>query len=190
MATRKKKTQPLGCLEIAIGLAVVCVIASGAAVAKALSAIVVVALIALIPVAIVMVMRSGRRSRNAARTRVADRRHEPAIGLLSALAYTDERLSQKEKDVLTSYVRSYEDADPSAAFVKPAVMPGIGSIDGFLDKCLMTMNPSETDVLLEHVRRLRNTRKTHPVSARTLFDDVERKLSRESGPVINDITEA
>jgi len=190
MAKRRKKTQPLGCLEIAIGLGIVCVIASGAAIVKALSVIAVLAMIAMIPVAIIMVVRSGRRSRDAARTRVADRRHEPAVGLLSALAYADEKLSPREKDVLTSYMRSYADADPSAALSKPSAMPGAGSVERFLDKCLMSLDPSETDVLLDHVRRLRNTRKAHPAGIRRLFDDVERRLSRETRPVINDITEA
>jgi len=192
MAKRRRKPEQMGCAQYLAVAGLLVVVLLGISVVKAIASLGVVAIVIALPVMALYLFMRSRRSAASARMLRANRRHEPAVRLLTALAYTDDKLSRGEKEVLTSYLRSYVDADPEAVFVKPASIPGIGEIDRLINRCNITLDPTETDLLVEHVRRLRGTRRTHAPAARDRFDEAERRLSRVTvtGPVINDITEA
>jgi hypothetical protein len=191
MATRRKKPKPMGCMEYLAVAGLLIVVVVGVSVVKAIAAIGTAAIILAVPIVILWLVMRAQKGKATARTIQADKRHEPAIQLLSALAFTDDRLSAKEKDVLTSYMRSYPDADPAAVFVRPSQMPRTSEIDRLIDRCQMTLSPEENDVLADHVRRLKATRRTHPAGMARLFDDADRRLARDPSPmpVVNDITE-
>lgn len=133
--------------------------------------------------------KSGEKDRAIARN---IRRHQAAYDLLRFHAYSDERLSRNEIDIIASYMQTIPGYVVDAAAFKKQLavnVPALSTVPRLIMTVQEKLTPQEIGVLAYHVEMLKGTKKRHAPAIAQWYEETLRELRprRSDSQPINDL---
>ena len=107
------------------------------------------------------------------------RRHGPAIMLLKFFAYSDNKLTKIEFDVIEAYLHTIANYDPKTSPPGTIIkddFPRLADLERYVLLTRNALDSHEIGVLLDHVEMLRGTRRTHAPIVQEWYQSIPSRL--------------